>query len=412
MDVEARTWTWDHDVPLRWLLVDEYTGHGDDPDILLAACADIDGLFVEPPPPRARERYTLVGCEPTGSLREALYQAGTEQPWLGNILLDAVHSEERPPPRGCQRYATGCSCMEELLDVVVLDHRPSRVGEGLVDIDLEGHVHVDCDDPLSAENEPEAIAFRLTWTDEFVGTCRETVGVFRERPAPPVRPATLLGCRPESPLLRALTYKSPGRRLIQAALYAVDRHGSAVHTTMSLAARVTGSQPSQRGEGLLDITLDGGLHEPLPPGAREIWQLWHAGRPTERNLWAGYDQALRHEWLRAALTYHAQEQPDVTPGGTFHLDGRFVTDIEGFYCAIGEAVNGPGGYFGWNLDALDDCMRGRWGAARPFRLVWHHADVARQHLVPGYDRRYWRAAVTLQDLRDIARENGVEVDLR
>ncbi|MFE2532064.1 barstar family protein [Streptomyces sp. NPDC059371] len=26
----------------------------------------------------------------------------------------------------------------------------------------------------------------------------------------------------------------------------------------------------------------------------------------------------------------------------------------------------PGGYFGWNLDALDDCLIGGWGASTPF----------------------------------------------
>ncbi|MFD0592855.1 barstar family protein [Catellatospora coxensis] len=63
----------------------------------------------------------------------------------------------------------------------------------------------------------------------------------------------------------------------------------------------------------------------------------------------------------AALAHHGFGLPDRPAGRTYHLDGRFVTDVEGFYCAIGEAVNGPGGYFGWNLDALVDCLRGRWG---------------------------------------------------
>jgi barstar (barnase inhibitor) len=43
---------------------------------------------------------------------------------------------------------------------------------------------------------------------------------------------------------------------------------------------------------------------------------------------------------------------------TYFLDGRHVTDVDGFYCAVGEAINGPGGYFGWNTGAVDDCLRG------------------------------------------------------
>ncbi|MEV0351313.1 hypothetical protein AB0H88_36525 [Nonomuraea sp. NPDC050680] len=58
-----------------------------------------------------------------------------------------------------------------------------------------------------------------------------------------------------------------------------------------------------------------------------------------------------------------------------------------------------------------------WGAASPFRLVWHHSDVARRHLVPGYDRsshdlRYWRPNVELGDLLEIFSEHDIEVELR
>ena len=45
------------------------------------------------------------------------------------------------------------------------------------------------------------------------------------------------------------------------------------------------------------------------------------------------------------------------------VTGRSLTDIEGFYSAIGEAINGTGGNFGWNADALLDCGTGRRGAS-------------------------------------------------
>ncbi|WP_372346599.1 barstar family protein [Streptomyces sp. KL116D] len=57
-----------------------------------------------------------------------------------------------------------------------------------------------------------------------------------------------------------------------------------------------------------------------------------------------------------------------------HLDGRHIVDRDTFCCAIGEAINGPGGYFGWNLDALDDCLCGGWGATTPFTLHWDSID--------------------------------------
>jgi hypothetical protein len=109
---------------------------------------------------------------------------------------------------------------------------------------------------------------------------------------------------------------------------------------------------------------------------------------------------------------HRMAAPDRPAGTTYDLDGQFVTDIEGFFCAIGEAINGPGGYVGWNGAALNDCLRGRFGARAPFRLVWHHSAIAREHLVAGYDRRRLGPAITLPDLLDMLAAHQIEIDLR
>jgi hypothetical protein len=47
---------------------------------------------------------------------------------------------------------------------------------------------------------------------------------------------------------------------------------------------------------------------------------------------------------------------------------------------------------------LVDRLRGRWGAAPPFRLVWHHAAVATRHLTPGDDRHAFTRSASLADL--------------
>jgi hypothetical protein len=62
------------------------------------------------------------------------------------------------------------------------------------------------------------------------------------------------------------------------------------------------------------------------------------------------------------------DPPSSRPAGPavrthLRLDGRFVTDIEGFYCALGEAINGPGGYFGWYPRGLYECLCGEWDGA-------------------------------------------------
>ena len=241
--------------------------------------------------------------------------------------------------------------------------------------------------------------------ENILAVCDDIEGLFVD---PPYGPGTtLLGCRPHPPLSRALDALAAGegrpggarhRRQVNVKVCSVNQDG-VVHGVVGayLQALVVDVRPSAVDAGLVDVTFDAGIADPMPRAARPIWDLWYSGGPAEAGLWAGYHRELRHQWSGAALAHRAGA-PDKPAGSTYHLDGRHVTDVEGFYCAIGEAVNGPGGYFGWNGAALVDCLRGRWGAESPFRLVWHDAEVARTHGLERVVR--WLT------------EDGVDVELR
>lgn len=74
-------------------------------------------------------------------------------------------------------------------------------------------------------------------------------------------------------------------------------------------------------------------------------------------------------------------------------------------------IHGPGGYFGWNLDALDDCLGGGWGASPPFTLEWQHSEVARTRLVR--NRALHRGTSTFFEVvLEIFADRGVEVVLQ
>jgi hypothetical protein len=397
-----------------WLLVDQNT---DDGELVIAACSEIDGLFVEFPEPPV-ETYTLIGCEPAGRLRAAC--DGTGHAWLGNVGLDAIHPPGSKHPPHCWH------CAEELLDITVVDARRSDISRALLDVTLEGRLRIEelARFARGADRAPDADGYLLVGVaghgEEDFGECREVTGVFRSRPAPGPRGATLLGCRPEPPLQRAidaLNRGAPGRRRwIKGSIFSVDRDGTAVGMVgAGLGAEVAEVRPSRLGDGLVDVTLEptygDAVGGPRPAGARTVWQRWRAGRPDVHGEWAEYDADLRHEWAGVALAHHEQ-RPDRPSGTRYHMAGRHITDVEGFFCAIGEAINGPGGYFGWNLGALHDCTNGGWGAAPAFQLVWHDSEVARTHLVPGYDRRWWTPAVTMDDLLGYLADSGVDVELR
>ncbi|GII04247.1 hypothetical protein Pta02_62550 [Planobispora takensis] len=131
----------------------------------------------------------------------------------------------------------------------------------------------------------------------------------------------------------------------------------------------------------VDIIALWGFDSPSA-GGRDVWERWRSARPDRLNQWAPYGPEGRREWLTIVgrSIPRRVEGLDRPPGCVYHLDGTHVTGEAAFYLAIGEAINGPGGYFGWNLDALDDCLAGRFGARTPFTLIWSDSQVARESL--------------------------------
>ena len=75
-------------------------------------------------------------------------------------------------------------------------------------------------------------------------------------------------------------------------------------------------------------------------------------------------------------------QPDSDLPVTFRLEGRKIKSVKDFYRELGRSVNGRGGYFGQNLDALADCLRGGFGTPedRPFEFEWQHSALSQRHL--------------------------------
>ncbi|GAA3368164.1 hypothetical protein GCM10020367_05400 [Streptomyces sannanensis] len=63
------------------------------------------------------------------------------------------------------------------------------------------------------------------------------------------------------------------------------------------------------------------------------------------------------------------------------LDGTQIRTLEDFWRVIGEAINGPGGYFGRNLDAFADCLSGGFGAPDEdaYLVEWRDHEVSREH---------------------------------
>jgi RNAse (barnase) inhibitor barstar len=319
----------------RYTLTETAHGH------VWGVCAAADGLFGQP----RRGMYELFGWVPEGA--QVRGRAG-DRVWLvpddetlGPWLLQDADSLGRHP-------GTGSLVLTGLDDY----HGPP-----------EGH------------RGPVRVHDERRW----LGSCREFARVLApERAAPPL---VLRGLAP-SDRLRAALRKGTRRALDleEAALQIHDEQGEPL-TERLLWTKVSAWRPSARGAELIDLELDGQLFTPVPEHARPVWERWLAGPPDTPGAWAGLDTRRRGAWLDLVRERTCRRARRDRPAGHgYVLDGRHITDEPGLYLALGEAVNGPGGYFGGCLDALHDCLGGAFGYTAPATLLWRNAATAREHL--------------------------------
>ncbi|MCP3756511.1 barstar family protein [Streptomyces sp. TBY4] len=231
------------------------------------------------------------------------------------------------------------------------------------------------------EGPPEGHRGRVRLHDghRWLGSCREFARILSPEQ---LQPSLVLRGLAQSDQLRVALMKGTRRALDleEAALEIRDSQGDLL-TDRLLWATVSDWRPSSRGADLIDLELERGRFTPVPEYARPIWERWLAGPPDAVNAWAGLDTRRRGAWhdlVRERAC--SQSHHDRPAGHAYELDGQHITDEPALYLALGEAVNGPGGYFGGCLAALDDCLRGTFGYTAPATLLWRDAAVAREHL--------------------------------
>ncbi|MGV4985509.1 barstar family protein [Streptomyces sp. NRAIS4] len=325
----------DHRGHGRYTLTDTEHGH------VWGVCSAVDGLFGEP----RRGTYELFGWVPEGA---------DVRGWVGSRVWLVPDDDTREP---------------WLLEDA---ESPGRVrgADSLVLTGLDDY-----------ESPPEGHTGRVRVHDghRWLGSCREFARVL---PAEQVAPPLVLRGLAQGDQLRAALMKGTRRALDleEAALEIHDDQGEPL-TARLLWTKVSAWHPSSYETGLIDLELDGKLFTPVPEYARPVWERWLAGPPDTLSTWAGLDTRRRGAWLDLVRERPCRRPHGDRPAGhAYELDGRHVTDEPGLYLALGEAVNGPGGYFGGCLAALDDCLRGTFGYTAPATLLWRNAATAREHL--------------------------------
>lgn len=151
-----------------------------------------------------------------------------------------------------------------------------------------------------------------------------------------------------------------------------------------------------------------GILEDFPcDEALECWDLWRVSAPKTKNEWTILSEGGRRGWLEVVRQYRCcvGPQPVRRINETFYLDGTYITDYPSFFIAVGEAINGPGGYYGSTLDGFEDCLCcGEFGTWGEFTIVWKNYQVAKEHL----DLKAWQREVAHRMIMESRSLDGSE----
>ncbi|WP_338071008.1 hypothetical protein [Actinomadura bangladeshensis] len=319
----------------RFTLADTEDGH------IWGVCSAVDGLFGEP----ARGTYELFDWAPENA--ETRGWVG-DRVWLvpDDDTLDAWLLE----------------------DVESLGRHPGTGSLLLTGLD-------DYEGPPEGHRGSVRVHDQYRWR----GSCTELARILPPEENSP--PLVLRGLAPSDRLRAALAKGTRrARALEQVALRIRDDQGQPL-TERLFWAQVNAWRPSSTGTDLIDLELEGGYSTPIPEHLRPLWERWFAGPPDTPNTWADLDTRRRKAWLDLVRERACQRAHRDRPAGhAYELQGCHVTDEPALYLALGEAVNGAGGYFGGCLEAIRDCLGGAFGYTAPATLLWRDAEVAREHL--------------------------------
>ncbi|WP_327385305.1 barstar family protein [Streptomyces sp. NBC_01207] len=120
------------------------------------------------------------------------------------------------------------------------------------------------------------------------------------------------------------------------------------------------------------------------PEAGKVWRHWASNAVPEPGEWARWAPYYHETWLHVVQNSWFTSRRRASRYGideNVSIDGLNITTKPSFYCALGEAVNGPRGYFGSNLDALADCLSPKQRETTPpFTITWHNFEESHENL--------------------------------
>ncbi|MDP1978954.1 barstar family protein [Undibacterium sp.] len=176
---------------------------------------------------------------------------------------------------------------------------------------------------------------------------------------------------------KSITSAAFSTRMTGLVIYMLDSDGRKIAEYNVTATGILNA--NVQSDGVMDIVLAVTHFDPDLEHVNVLQAMWCRDKQT-KNRWADLDFLQRRSWLNLVRKHHCLCETDIEdkPANmVYELDGNYVTDYSSFLIALGEAINGPGGYFGGCFYALADCLCGGFGAETPFTLIWKASNIAR-----------------------------------
>ncbi len=158
-------------------------------------------------------------------------------------------------------------------------------------------------------------------------------------------------------------------------IYSLDSNKRILHGTFISNFRIVRCEKNE-------LTLNGLIWNESY-GYQKALKMHVNNEITEKNLWKKFSKKEIQGWL--GFAFYIQHSETDHSEVKIELDGNLFDNINEFYCAIGEAINGPGGYFGRNFNAFIDCFYGGFGVQSMNEVSWKNHDRSRRLLKRDFD---------------------------
>lgn len=113
-----------------------------------------------------------------------------------------------------------------------------------------------------------------------------------------------------------------------------------------------------------------------PKGYYKAWKMKMANQINDKKSWKSFEKDELQGWLVFALNnMHSGISKENLK---IEISGDDFHNLDEFFCTLGEEINGLSGYFGRNIPALYDCMRGDFGAESIKELTWKNHQKSKK----------------------------------